>query len=360
MEPYGPVTDGGWVPDVLGPGFQQRTLPLLDDDEGPVVATLVRHVPPEDPEAHPDTPTTITFVALWLHGWNDYFHQRELARTVARLGGAFYALDLRKYGRSLREWQMHGYVNSLSVYDEDLHEALAVIREETGVGTDLVLMGHSTGGLTASLWAHRHPGALRALVLDSPWLELQGSTVFRALGTQIVETLTRFAPTAAMPLPEAGFYNRILNGWTEEDGERPEGTEGDPFYDGWQTDPRWRTQPSFPIRPGWLAAVRAGHGQVAGGLEITCPILVLSSARTNFSTKWVSELRSVDTVLDVEQIAQRSLRLGPLVTLARFEDAIHDVFLSRRTVRERVYAELDRWFRAYVLRAPAPPTAPTP
>ena len=110
----GPTTDMGWQPDVLGPGFQQRTLPLLDDDEGPVLATLVRHVPAHDPDAFPDTPSTPRFVALWLHGWNDYFHQRELARAVARLGGAFHGLDLRKYGRSLREWQMHGYITSLS------------------------------------------------------------------------------------------------------------------------------------------------------------------------------------------------------------------------------------------------------
>nr|NLD41348.1 alpha/beta hydrolase [Actinomycetales bacterium] len=350
MEPNGPTVDIGWHPDVLGPGFVNRTLPLLDDDEGPVVATLVRYVPADDPEAFPETPTAPTFVALWLHGWNDYFHQRELARVVARLGGTFYGLDLRKYGRSLREWQTHGYITSLSTYDEDIHAALAIIRQETGLGTDLVLMGHSTGGLTAALWAHRHPGALRALVLDAPWLDLQGSTIFRALGTQLVETLSRISPTTALPLPETGIYGRILQGWTEDDGERPEGSEGDPFYDGWNTDPRWRTQPSFPIRPGWLAAVRAGHARVGEGLQVTCPVLVLTSAATNFSPKWLPELRGVDTVLDIEQIAERSLRLGPLVTLARFEGAIHDVFLSRRDVREAAYAELTRWFGAYVLR----------
>ena len=35
-----------WRPDVLGPGFEQLTLPIVDDDEGEVVATLVRHRPP--------------------------------------------------------------------------------------------------------------------------------------------------------------------------------------------------------------------------------------------------------------------------------------------------------------------------
>ncbi|WP_418607280.1 alpha/beta hydrolase [Georgenia sp. SUBG003] len=148
-----------WATDVLGAGFQARTLPLHDDDEGEVAATLVRHVPADDPGALPGTPSSPAFAVLYLHGWNDYFYQRELARRWSADGGAFYALDLRKYGRSLRAHQTRGFMESLTVYDEDIHAALKVVRAELGVGTDLVLMGHSTGGLTAALWAHRHPGA---------------------------------------------------------------------------------------------------------------------------------------------------------------------------------------------------------
>ncbi|MGM0385913.1 MAG: alpha/beta hydrolase [Actinomycetota bacterium] len=340
-----------WEPDVLGAGFEARTLPLLDDEEGQVVATLVRHRPADDPGALPGTPATPSFAVLYLHGWNDYFHQRELARELAAMGAAFYGLDLRKYGRSLREHQRPGYVESLYTYDEDLHVALDVVRKEQGVGTDLVLMGHSTGGLTAALWAHRHPGALRALVLNAPWLALQGSQLLRSAGPLLVDTLARRIPTSVIPLGDPGFYFRVLHGWNEEeDGPRPEGTEGDPFYDGWSTNDAWRTSPSMPVRPGWLNAILDGHAQVADGLTITCPILVTSSTRTMISTRWSPELRSVDTVLDVEQIARRSTRLGQLVTIARFEDAIHDVFLSAAPVRGRAYAELRRWTGAYVRR----------
>ena len=43
---------GSWGPDILGPGFQARTLPLLPDEEDDgAVATLVRHVPALDPQA---------------------------------------------------------------------------------------------------------------------------------------------------------------------------------------------------------------------------------------------------------------------------------------------------------------------
>ncbi|MFD1506407.1 alpha/beta hydrolase [Georgenia yuyongxinii] len=343
-----------WAEDVLGQGFQARTLPLLDDDEGEVVATLVRHVPADDPEALPGTPSSPTFAVLYLHGWNDYFHQRELAREWSALGGAFYALDLRKYGRSLREHQTRGYVEKLSTYDEDLHAALDVVRATHGVGTDVVLMGHSTGGLTAAVWAHRHPGALRALVLNSPWLELQGSAMLRALSQPIVGGLARLHPKAIIPTTDLGFYQRTLLGWTDADGPAPEGEEDDPFVTGWMPEPAWRLSPSAPLRPGWLSAVLAGHAQVADGLEISCPVLVMSSGRTVVSARWSPQMREADTVLDVEQIRRRALQLGPLVTVARFDGAIHDITLSARQVRRRMYAELRRWSRAYVVRVPEP------
>lgn len=116
-----PAPTDAWGPDVLGPGFEARTLELLPDEEDDgAVATLVRHVPASDPAALPGTPTTPTFALLYLHGWNDYFFQTELARQISRLGGAFYALDLRRYGRSLREGQMPGWITSLTDYDEEI------------------------------------------------------------------------------------------------------------------------------------------------------------------------------------------------------------------------------------------------
>ena len=122
-----------WGPDLLGPGFEARTLELLPDEEDDgAVATLVRHVPASDPGALPGTPTTPTFALLYIHGWNDYFFQTHLAREISRLGGAFYALDLRRYGRSLREGQMLGWITSLTDYDEEINLALTAIRSMHG------------------------------------------------------------------------------------------------------------------------------------------------------------------------------------------------------------------------------------
>jgi len=345
---------GSWGPDILGPGFQARTLPLLPDEEDDgAVATLVRHVPALDPHALAATPTTPSFSWLYLHGWNDYFFNTTLAREVARIGGAFYAVDLRRYGRSLREGQMLGWTANLTDYDEEIGQALAVVRAETGMDTPVVLCGHSTGGLTASLWADRHPGALAALVLNSPWLVIQGADPVRLVGEPVVNTLARRDPRRPVPLPsfpEESLFT-VLSGWdVERDGELPDPAwEGDEYVRGWQVDHRWKVLPTAPVRPGWLQAVLAGQARVSAGLDVRCPVLCLASARSRLGVTWNEDARHVDTVLEVDEVVARAVRLGALVTVARFEGGVHDLMLSAPPVREQVLSVVRRWVAAYVL-----------
>ena len=333
---------------------QARTLELLPDEEDDgAVATLVRHVPVSDPAALPGTPTTPTFALLYLHGWNDYFFQTELARQISRLGGAFYALDLRRYGRSLRERQMPGWITSLTDYDEEISLALAAIRSERGWETDVVMCGHSAGGLTACLWADRHPGALTALMLNSAWLELQGSELVRMVGEPVLRTLARRDPRMSIPTPtyapETLFC--ITDGWKERDGELPDPAWAeDPYVTGWHIEPGWSFLPSAPIRPGWLLAILAGQARVAAGLDIRCPVLSMGSARSHLGVTWTEDSRRTDTIVDADGTARRAIGLGKLVTVARFDGGVHDLVLSAPPVREQVFSAMRRWLGGYVLR----------
>ncbi|WP_243118556.1 serine aminopeptidase domain-containing protein [Actinomyces wuliandei] len=347
----------------MGPGFQARTLELAPDaeDDG-AVATLVHHVPSEDPHALPGTPTAPVFAYLYVHGWNDYFFQTHLAREVSALGGAFYALDLRRYGRSWREGQMHGWCASLLDYDEELDLALRVIRSEhashPGPGLPLVLNGHSTGGLTAALWAHRHPGVLSGLALTSPWLETWGGQPARTLGRPVIRTLTRVSPRMELPTgtisPSDVFY--VADGWDDErDGALPDPSWAqDPYVTGWDLNPAWVLRPWAPVRPGWLLAVLDGQARVAQGLAIDCPVLSMASARSLLTLGWAPQARHADTIIDAQACARRSVQLGNLVTIARFAGGVHDLTLSEPPVRGQVFSTLGRWLMSYALRAPQP------
>jgi alpha-beta hydrolase superfamily lysophospholipase len=315
---------GDWMPDILGEGFEQLTLPLGEDDEGSLVATLVRSIPgPVRSLAGPLRDVDV----LSVHGWSDYFFQTAQAHFWTALGARFYALDLRKYGRSLREGQTPGFVAKLGDYDVEIAAALKAIDRRRG--RRLVLLGHSTGGLTLALWANRHRGRVAALVLNSPWLELQLGAVGRQALAPLVQARARWDPRGSQTAVDFGFYARAQR----EIGSLP--------ADGYRA--QWRPEFGFATHPAWLAAVLEGHRRVAAGLNVGCPALVLLSARSSLQLSWNESMTASDSVLVVDEIARAATKLGREVTVARIDGALHDVFLSRPEARDAAYRSVERW-----------------
>ncbi|WP_243728965.1 alpha/beta hydrolase [Nesterenkonia sphaerica] len=333
--PMGPDTPGEqlledtpaeeWVEDYLS-GCVRMTLPLGEDFEGPVSATLVRCE--QDPEPEAALPPV-----LQIHGWTDYFYNLPMAHQWAGRGHRFYALDLRKYGRSLREHQTPGHIEDLTEYDAEINAACAVIAAENPHLPAPVINAHSTGGLVAALWAERHPEATSALVLNSPWLELAGHSPARAAAEGIVTPLTRVNPTAELKVPRPENYWQSLS--VEAQGE-------------WELHPRWRPRASFPMTMGWLKAVFAGHRRVRQGLNLDTPVLVLLAEKSIIRTQWNEQFQESDSVLDVELLARRSHKLSRMVTIVRIPRAMHDVFASAEDVRNSAFRETSKWLRGYV------------
>jgi alpha-beta hydrolase superfamily lysophospholipase len=309
--------------DVLGEPWVAETIGLPPDDEGPVVATLVSR--------RAERPTGRA--VLHVHGFADYFFQTEYAEWWLSRGYDFYALDLRKYGRSIRPHQTPTYITDLHDYFAEID--LAWYRIVTRDGHDhVVTSAHSTGGLTVSLWANRRrPDELAGMVLNSPWLDLRGSLLLRTAGTKAIDQIGLRRPYLSIPREVSGFYARSLH--RDHDGE-------------WDFDLAWKPLQSWPVYAGWLRAVRRGHARVHRGLHVNAPVLVLTSAASGHSKEYDESVTGNDIVLDVEQIRKWAHKLADGVTLARIEGAVHDVTLSREPVRSKVFAEITRWADAYV------------
>ncbi|HYO39522.1 MAG TPA: alpha/beta hydrolase [Nocardioidaceae bacterium] len=308
--------------DVLGEPYRAETIALDDDDEGPVVATLVSR----------DAPAPTRRAVLHVHGFADYFFQTGAADYWVGRGYDFYALDLRKYGRSLREHQTANFVTDLAHYYPELDEAYRIVTERDR-HDHVVVTAHSTGGLVAPLWAHDRQPALAGMVLNSPWLDLQGSLLLRTAGTKAIDQIGLRRPYLSVPRDVSGFYARSLHG--EHEGE-------------WAFDLAWKPMESYPVYAGWLRAVRRGHARTHRGLAVPAPVLVLTSARSSHPKEYDESCSTTDIVLDVELIRKWAHKLADTVTVTRVDGAMHDVFLSREPVRERAYAEVARWSDAYL------------
>jgi len=319
------------VPDVL-PGYSRCTIPLGPDPdgEGDIVATLTRR----------GETTGAEHAVLALHGYTDYFFHTELADHFAGRGFAFYALDLRKCGRSRQDGQTPHFITDLARYDTELEYALSVIGDQNRSAKVLVY-GHSAGGLIAPLWLDRlrRRGAttragVAGLVLNSPFLDVQGPAIVRLRVTSAtIAALSRVRSKGVARGPTEGGYGTTLH--RDYDGE-------------FDYDLQWKPVGGFPVTFGWLHAVRRGQARLHRGLDVGVPNLILRSDHTVRESAGPTALQRGDAVLDVTHIAKWAGCIGNRSTIIPVADAKHDVFLSLPEPRQEAYRQLDRWLHDYL------------
>ncbi|HVP08281.1 MAG TPA: alpha/beta hydrolase [Burkholderiales bacterium] len=287
-----------WQPDRLLPGFEALELPAPDDYDGRVVATLVR-LPAGDASRG---------AVLYVHGFIDYFFQRHMAERFAAEGYAFYALDLRKHGRSLLPHQHPCFCKDLAEYFDDLTRALEVI------GGPVLLAGHSTGGLVCSLYCHQGQlrDRVRMLWLNSPFLDWRESHKGRLRVAQMLGWFWPFLHDPNAVLPE--YVHSLHRGWGGE----------------WEFDLALKPERGFPAYFGWVRAIFEAHAKVHAGLKLGIPVLSMHSDEADIVLAWKS-------------IARWSRTLGPEVTVLSFPGALHDLVLSRREIRDGVFSQLFSW-----------------
>lgn len=286
---------------------------MPDDYEGEVISTLVRLRP-----EHPDSDRAV----LYIHGFNDYFFQEQMAHKFDSAGFNFFAVDLRKYGRSLLPEQYPFNVRSLDEYFADIDSALLFIKKEGN--REIVLMGHSTGGLIASLYAeaNRNHLGINALILNSPFLDMNQSKFKEKILIPIVAFIGRWFPNIKIPQGiSTGYAESLLKQYHGE----------------WSFNTNWKMILSPPLTAGWMRAIYTGQQQIRKGLHIPVPVLVLHSDKTISGDTWTPEFNQGDAVLDVKDIEHYGKTLGPDVQTVTIPNGLHDLVLSNYAARTQTY-----------------------
>ena len=291
---------------------------LGSDYEGTVEATLVSF--------HSEHPTLKA--ALYIHGYVDYFFQKHMARRFVDRGWSFHALDLRKYGRSIRPGQHPYYCRDMHEYYGEIDAAIDRISEH-GVRR-IVLIGHSTGGLLASLYMADGSRRERIdrLILNSPFFEFNTGWFNRKIAIPVAALWGRLRPYASVKNELSPFYFDSVYC----------GAKGE-----WDFDPAWKPREGVPLYFAWLDAVLRGQRRLKRGLNVRAPVLVMFSSRSSYGKAWSETFRSSDTVLDVGDIRRYASCLGDDVSLRSVEGGLHDLVLSAQPVRTRVLTIMTEW-----------------
>lgn len=322
-------TQAQYAPDILGTPYVQHTFPMGDDEEGEVVSTLVKRLGNED------SPRAV----LYVHGYNDYFFQQALGDSIAHWGYRFYALDLRKYGRSLRPHQDAFSCHSLEDYFADLDSALAVMRVEGA--EELLLMGHSTGGLITAyyLQTRQKEARVSGLILNSPFLDWNFSWWMEEVLLPVVSFLGKYWPNWIVS-GEPGNPNYAFSLLQAYKGE-------------WTFRTDWKMPYGHAKRAGWIRAIQEAQQSLQKGKQLPCPVLLLSSNRSlPEGIAWDEAYRTADIVLDVNDIRDYGQRLSPHTTYHSIPDGLHDLVLSKPAARKQTYAIMRDWLERQGSRTP--------
>ena len=312
-----------YVPYSLCQGFQKTTLDMGKDYNGRVVATLVRKLA---------TDTNTRKAVLYIHGFNDYFFQTEMADRYIQHGYNFYALDLRKNGRSILPGQVRGDVRSLVEYYNEIDEAFNIIRREKN--TFVVLDGHSMGGLVAALYADDRIGKEKfdVVFLNSPFFAWNISPILRATILQVAAKEGESHPESTRKAPDMSFYGESLH---------------KNFKGEWDYSLALKPLTAPDITYGWIHAVNEGIKRVQAGLQIAKPVLVMHSDRSINTKKWSDDLFNADAVLNVEDVHKYARNISTNVKIIGITGGMHDLVLSRKPVREDVYRNLFDYLGQY-------------
>ena len=218
---------------------------------------------------------------------------------------------------------------SLSDHFEEIDIAVDLTRNRDA-HSFLLLNGHSTGGLTGALYAHARnaDGAVDALFLNSPFLDMNDSWLTEHVGVPLASAVGAVDPDRELPSALSPLYFESVHR---------------DFHGEWDFRTDWKPREGFPMYAGWARAVHHAQGELQSGLAVEVPVLVMHSAESSRRTAWDDVLLRTDSVLDVTDIARYAGSIGREVTTISVAGGMHDLVLSAPAVRERVYGELFAW-----------------
>lgn len=306
------TTDTTWHADILD-GYEARYVNHGKSFDGPCRSTIIRKLSSKGCKR----------AYLYIHGFNDYFFQKEMGERFVDSGFNFYAVDLRRYGRSWQPWQYPFNVRNQKEYFEDIDSALSVIRKDGN--TDITLSGHSTGGLTVAYYAAcmKDDKKVDRVVTDSPFLEWNFSPFMRNIAIPVVGFFGNIFPNVKIKQGHCdGYAYSLLKQYHGE----------------WEYNTDWKMVYSPPVTMSWIKSINnAQSNLMRHHSDIKVPILVMHSSRKIDGCNWQPVFQTGDAVLNPFDLQKRGEKLGSQRQVCAIDSGLHDLILSSLKHREAAY-----------------------
>ncbi|MFA7082899.1 MAG: alpha/beta fold hydrolase [Arcobacteraceae bacterium] len=264
---------------------------------------------------------------LYIHGFNDYFFNEELAQKFLEKGYSFFAIELHNYGKKLNVNSNPYFFKDIHEFDEELTLAISHIKNDFGI-TDITLYGYSQGALVATLYANGHKNINR-LIVDSAFFDFEVPLFIKKFILPFVAFVGNHFPSIKINLTSPNTFGQSLH---------------KDFYGEWDFDISLKQiQTNAPIYLGWIHAIYQAQQTLHKKLNLNIPVLSLYS---NISSK--NLYFTSDIVLDVKTIEYYSNFLNDnpnLTTHKVIQNSIHGVTLSQEPARTKAYIAIFEWLK---------------
>jgi|26BtaG_2_1085354.scaffolds.fasta_scaffold00209_21 alpha-beta hydrolase superfamily lysophospholipase len=296
--------------------FTSQIIKLEPDYEGEVIAVLT--------SSNHNTGNRKS--VLYVHGYVDYFFHPHVGEKFNDEDFDFYALDLRKHGRSLLPHQHPNYCKDILEYFEEISAAIRKIKSESN---PLFLLAHSTGGLTTSCYMNfgKERNHIDGLILNSPFLDFNQTKFKKSINLFISKLIGKVSDYAKIEGALSPIYAKSVH---------------KDYYGEWEFNLDWKPIKGFPTYFKWIEAIARAQQSLQKS-DIKVPILILHSSGSIKAKKFSKEVMINDIVLNIEDIKRVGRELGKRVTMLKIDHAQHDIFLSPKAVREVGFEKMFSW-----------------
>jgi len=273
-----------------------------------------------------------TKAVLYIHGFNDYFFNKEFAQRFLNEGYSFFAIDLHNHGKNINKDTKRYYFTDVKEFYSEINLAIDIMRDKYKI-ENITLYGISQGGLIAALFENDNQ-RVNALILDSPFFDFHLGWAIETLALPLVTTLGSFFPELKIDSDEPNVFGQSIH--KDYQGE-------------WDINLELKAiTKNAPIYLGWLNAVNQAQKRLQNGLDIKVPSLILSSDISTSEQSNPKYHHSTDTVLDVNEMHEyaKSLSINQsLITKVKIPKAMHGVLISPLKVREKGYETIFKWLK---------------
>ena len=116
------------------------------------------------------------------------------------------------------------------------------------------------------------------------------------------------------------------------------------FYHGeWLFNLEWK-QPKMPlVRLSFIRAIYLAQQTLHQGITLNIPTLIMHSHQTRYPLRFNKDAQTSDVILDIEDMKKWGKTIKGDVQFYEAHNALHDVVLSKRPVRQAVYQKLFEW-----------------